>query len=572
MKGIAFILLALLTSAPAVLSSHAATFYIDSDQGSDSASGLSVSESWKSLANVNSGKFRPGDRILLRRGRTWHDTLVITASGTDETPILIGSYGPESDSKPVICGLYPGPLKWVRIQADIFRAGLPKGSPNPGVLVYQNAPVPPITTLRFSRITGKPSPGAVLLQLDGVYRTMWVTSSWKNTVSGFTLSQFDSSVSVHVRQSDDTGREIQWKHVLPPPETVTDLKALTAPGHWYMAQRALYINSPLPPSQKRIRAGYRKWGIRLINCSHVRVQDISVNGFGEVGVWVHNGNSITLTGLNVERTGCSGHRTGILLFNSENCMVSECRVSQSLGNGMALYAYPGHETGKGTCNNRIADNHVSRSGAAGISLSTDAENTSYLVRGNIIQKNIVEYSNSLAYDAAGIYLLNSGKGNIIRENTIRYGGNSQLRSAGIMLDAGTSATLLEHNTIEANSLAGIAVNGKNHRIVQNIIRNNGGTVWKSAQVVLFPVHVNTSGCVIQHNTLQCGHGQKLLMKTSIPDRPELPHDIDFNTYLSADSRPFCWSSSWACGTWLDFASWKNGTGYDMHSTFNSGRP
>ena len=564
----ALILLVLGTAFSNAHCSRAATYFIDSLQGNDTASGLTTSAAWKSLEKINRTSFRPGDSIALRRGRVWHGSLVFTSSGCLEAPIIIESYGPETEAAPMISGLYAGHLEWTHVRENIYRAHNPRVSQSPGLLIYRGSPVPPVTTLNFSEISSHPLPGAVLLQLDGIYRTMWVTSTSGTHISGYSLANFDKNIKVHVRQADKTGREIQWRQTLPPPEIVYDINALTRPGQWYVApeQKTIYIFSKTVPTEAAVQPGYEKWGIRLVNCSHITVRDIAVSGFGEVGVWLHNADSVTLDNLRVSNTGCAGHRTGLLLFNSSNCTVSRCTVTSSLGNGIVLYAYPGGTGNRGSCSNLINHNRVTHSGAAGISLSTDAPRTGSLVRDNIIEKNIIEQSNSIAYDAAGIYLLNSGTGNIIRNNTVRRGGNGQLRSSGIMLDGGVSPTLVEHNSIEANSLSGIAASGSGHKILHNNLKNNGNTAWESAQIVLFPVNSNASGCTIQYNAMEAGAGRKLVLRTIMPGSPWLPHNIDCNSYRTADTRPFCWSSSWSCGRWIDFSAWKKLTGQDRHST------
>lgn len=565
-----FIIVLLATGLFDIQASSAADYFIDSLQGNDAASGLGASAPWKSLAKINKTGFKPGDRILFRRGRTWHGSLVMTSSGTREAPVFIQGYGPETDPAPVISGIFPGTVKWEHVRDDIYKARSPGGTLTPGVVIYKGSAVPPVTTLKFVQIDSPPQPGAVLLQLEGIYRTLWVTSVHKNTVSGYSLAHFDIGTRVHVRQMDNEGRETQWEKTLPPPEIVTDINSLCRPGHWYVdtAQKAIYVYSDKAPARSMVQIGHEKWGIRLVNCSHVTVKDIAVDGFGEVGVWIHNGNSITLDNLKVSNTGCAGHRTGILLFNSSNCTVSHCAASSSLGNGIVLYAYTGgdHAT-RGSCNNMITHNSVTDSGAAGISLSTDSPDTASLVRDNIIAENIIEHSNSMAYDAAGIYLLNSGEGNILRGNLVRNGGNSQLRSSGIMLDGGACSTVIEHNTIESNSLAGIAATGSSHRIEGNTLKDNGNMAWDSAQIVLFPVTANASSCVIKHNTMKAGAGRKLVMRTLMPGRPELTHHIDHNNYITAEPRPFCWSTSWSCRRWLDFQTWKKLTGQDAHSAF-----
>ncbi len=75
------------------LPAAAATYYVDSAQGNDSASGLSPAQAWKTLGHVGRHQFQPGDRILLARGRTWFEQLSVPSSGQADAPLLFSSYG-----------------------------------------------------------------------------------------------------------------------------------------------------------------------------------------------------------------------------------------------------------------------------------------------------------------------------------------------------------------------------------------------------------------------------------------------------------------------------------------------
>src|SRR5579872_2644585 len=72
-----------LCSAPQAI---AATYYVDSAQGSDSAQGTSPTLAWKTFAKINATQFRPGDQILLSRGRSWFEQLTIPSSGAADAP------------------------------------------------------------------------------------------------------------------------------------------------------------------------------------------------------------------------------------------------------------------------------------------------------------------------------------------------------------------------------------------------------------------------------------------------------------------------------------------------------
>jgi hypothetical protein len=68
-------------------------FYVDDTGGSDSNSGTSSTDPWKSLGKVNSTAFQPGDAINFKRGSVWTGNLQIKRSGTSGSPIAYQAYG-----------------------------------------------------------------------------------------------------------------------------------------------------------------------------------------------------------------------------------------------------------------------------------------------------------------------------------------------------------------------------------------------------------------------------------------------------------------------------------------------
>ncbi|NTV30874.1 hypothetical protein HGA91_02750 [candidate division WWE3 bacterium] len=69
------------------------TYYVDYVSGNDASTGTTESTAWKTLSNINSRSFQPGDRILLKRGQTWNQGIKLNSSGTSGNPITIGAYG-----------------------------------------------------------------------------------------------------------------------------------------------------------------------------------------------------------------------------------------------------------------------------------------------------------------------------------------------------------------------------------------------------------------------------------------------------------------------------------------------
>jgi hypothetical protein len=69
------------------------TYYV-SPAGSDSNSGTSPGQAWRTIGRVNAASPQPGDGVLFQGGQTFADTtLMPNVSGTSSAPIVYGSYG-----------------------------------------------------------------------------------------------------------------------------------------------------------------------------------------------------------------------------------------------------------------------------------------------------------------------------------------------------------------------------------------------------------------------------------------------------------------------------------------------
>lgn len=116
MKNLIFILIYLLGFHNNIYSK---TYYINSDEGNDSNSGLRQKDAWKSILKVNRFKFNPGDSILFKSGCTWREEVVISSNGKKENPIYFGSYG--RGAKPKIFGSN-NDLIWIKQKDEIWSA------------------------------------------------------------------------------------------------------------------------------------------------------------------------------------------------------------------------------------------------------------------------------------------------------------------------------------------------------------------------------------------------------------------------------------------------------------------
>ena len=68
-------------------------YYVDATDGSDSNTGLSIAQAWKTLSKINGFGFLPGDIISLQKGETWREQFAPTDSGSEENIITYNSYG-----------------------------------------------------------------------------------------------------------------------------------------------------------------------------------------------------------------------------------------------------------------------------------------------------------------------------------------------------------------------------------------------------------------------------------------------------------------------------------------------
>lgn len=77
-------------------------YFIDQINGIDANDGLTPATAWQTIAKVNASSFVAGDRIGLKAGDTWKETLTVPSNGEEGNPIVIGKYG--SGAKPILNG------------------------------------------------------------------------------------------------------------------------------------------------------------------------------------------------------------------------------------------------------------------------------------------------------------------------------------------------------------------------------------------------------------------------------------------------------------------------------------
>jgi len=78
-------------------------YYVDPKTGNDDFEGRSPEAPWKTLDNIVSNNFQPGDKIYLKAGEIYRQTLQVNSSGALANPIYLSSYG--KGAPPVVSAL-----------------------------------------------------------------------------------------------------------------------------------------------------------------------------------------------------------------------------------------------------------------------------------------------------------------------------------------------------------------------------------------------------------------------------------------------------------------------------------
>ncbi|MCP2355001.1 hypothetical protein HD597_002021 [Nonomuraea thailandensis] len=91
-----------LMTAPAAAAAEPPTYYVDHISGNDANEGRSAATAWRTLVRAGAATLTPGSELLLRRGGTWAEQLVIAEDGEQGAPIVVDAYG--TGAKPVIKG------------------------------------------------------------------------------------------------------------------------------------------------------------------------------------------------------------------------------------------------------------------------------------------------------------------------------------------------------------------------------------------------------------------------------------------------------------------------------------
>jgi uncharacterized repeat protein (TIGR02059 family) len=431
-----------------------ATDYYISSSGNDTNTGLSSSTPWKTIAKVNSvfSTLKPGDRILFNRGDTFFGTIIISKSGSADSPLTIGDYG--NGENPIITG-FTTITGWTNEGGGIYSKvinssaatemvtidGVQYGMgriPNTGWYSYESR----VTNVSITdnQLGGSPNwTGAELV----IRKNDW-------TISRSNITDHSSNTLTYAKaQSGDNGTAGFGYFIQ------NDLRTLDSYGEWYhdysgTGKFYMYFGA-VDPSTKVVKVA--------------TLNNVLTNTGGY--------DYITISALSFNGSIGNGLNFG---SGTDYCIIKNCNISFSGENGITI----------GSSYTTIDNNNINYSNNCAIQLSDGSHQT---ITNNVIENISLIYGSdrSTAPSHNGIMFNNPGiTSDIIEYNTMRYIGAS-----GIAMFNGLTDITIKHNYIDYamdrfNDGAGIYNFGISHGIIieENIISNSVGNIDGTAGSVV----------------------------------------------------------------------------------------
>ena len=524
---------------------RSATYYVDSQEGNDSNDGTSAASAWRSLAKINSGKFSPGDSILLRRGSVWREVMNFPSSGSDNGAITIDAYG--TGDLPIISGAD-------LVASDAWTAA---NASTPNIFQAQITVQPNVVVFDGARGTKK----SQLSELTSPRDWYWGSSTLYVFSPGSPAATYSHpGIESGARPSgiNLTGRS----HITVKNIVVSGANAVPyseGAGIWAVTN---HLDGPTPAnleiSHVTVSNGAGD-GIHIENAEHTLIDSSAVHDNDGAGIELYHSNgkfpitSGTITNNDVHHNSYNG------IFIIGCPRAERCR-SVVYPEGLMV-------TGLKILGNRVHDN------GAGIYIH-QTNNT--LVSGNVAYANTNTSRRGEGY-CVGI----SGSSNNVIEKNECY----QSRLSGIELSIdigkppfGSSENVIRYNVVHDDGAHGIFTNyvpSQHNKIVYNLIYNHPKGSCIMANYVGHEIYNNTCYnnrvgiyLYVSSTTRQTGN---ISVKNNLFARDSVAHvvvekgvdgpfDFSNNLYDADGGSAFNWK-----GSNITFSQWRTTTSLDKDS-------
>jgi parallel beta-helix repeat protein len=482
--------------AVAKLAVASRVFYVSSALGSDTAAGTSAGTAWKTLAKVASLALQPGDQIRLTCGSNWQETLKISASGTETSPISVVGYPEGCATPPVIDGGQPlAASAWTRHNGNIYRAALTTepnqvltsggvmtlahhpnrghDSTQPTSLYLRNAADSAATTLNGRSVSTYLTLGSDLKLPAGAVITPSTavrirTNAW--TIDDSTVASVSGS---RVNLTAATRYPIQqgWGYFL-----LGQLWMLDSPGEWYYDKTAKVLYAWLPssatPGSNVIPSILAKAvdisGTKYVQVSGLKLKRVGVAVYGRsttkavirsntiedvagIGVDIAGATYGTVESNTISRTGddaVSAVVPGAGLGSYNTFLSNQINQSGVLFEGSAVASVPRSAVAgiRSGVSSTVANNTITDAAYNGILPSASSD----------VRNNVVRGACAILDDCGGIYTTGAKHNSTITGNIVlnirsalegKAPANAYPQSQGIFIDESSSGIKITGNTI-----------------------------------------------------------------------------------------------------------------------------
>lgn len=558
MKKVLFLALGLTLSWFA----HATTYYV-SHEGNDYHSGTSAQQAWRSIKKVNAmmKTFRPGDRILFRRGDRFPGGVVVTTSGTSGQPIVFGAYG--SGAAPIIDG-FRHLRSWQSVGDQTWKTTYdsPQGQALNLLINHRPQPIGRYPNqndasggyLAVSSGNGQGSLSSTALRggpwhgADVVVRSRrWILDRVPIIKQQGTTLTLAGKTRYYI--SPNYGFFI-----------VNHRKTLDQQGEWayVSAEQAIYLRSSRNPNTQGVMTAHVGELFSVQRVKHIVIEQLELWGAAQAAVFIKNSKHVTVKRCRIFGSG----RNGATVKYSQQVLFSRNRFEDTNNNGLSV---------QGGSHTEVADNTFLRTamipglGGSGNNTYCALQGTTHHLnvhRNTIdqvgyngiafvgdhinVQYNVITNFCQFKDDGGGIYTWEASqyphqsvqiKNNIIGEGgsaTVGQGtpGSYLTHVSGIYLDNYTNGVKIMNNTVYNCGNHGIYFhNAYNSEVKNNLLYNNRRAIGFSEDDVVPNAYIR--GITAEYNVLFARQAsQELLYMRSIHGKHFRFGTINRNQYYS----------------------------------------
>ncbi|MFC1608770.1 right-handed parallel beta-helix repeat-containing protein, partial [Patescibacteria group bacterium] len=497
----------------------AATYYVDSDAGSDSNDGLSQGAPFETVKKASALSLSPGDSVLLKYGSEFREGLFDNGEGTAENRITWGAYGDSEDGLPIInaAQLLNNSSVWSNYSGDTWKAshnygsefvsnggfeswtgGLPDDWTDPGASITVEDETSEVHSDSHAAKLTANTDSAILRQTASGFEPMtyYLAESWYKTTAG-------SRVRLYVNGSGATDFTFYTEY-----GDWTKEMVLFRTGHeastvqiWAWMESSGDVAYVDDVSIKKA-SGCNSEVVRLFLDREGQGQAVDASSVNSTDTWYYDETEWDLYVYSPGGNPATAYSSpGVEILSYHNTAVD----LNSYTNFQNIHVIGGRDIAFALSFNSymIVENSVfDYMGKYGIyhSAYNDTQKAEY----NIIRNNVIDRKWTLAENPDsgepgfdGVSLFNSAENNTISGNTIRGFGHDGIGFYGTQLSMdGINSNIIEYNDISAPIsiyMKPFSIVGYEDKASNNIVRYNFFHDYKG------PAQIASNGNQIYNN-------------------------------------------------------------------------